>query len=223
MMQPTAGEAPSLLDMITTLAHALEAKDGYTKGHSQEVSTLATQIAIQTRSSEAEVGAIRLAGIVHDIGKIGVPESVLNKPTLLTAEEYKIMKSHAALGAKILEPLKVIAIERIVRHHHEAFDGQGYPDNLKGEQIPFGARIIAVADAFLVMISDRAYKKALTVEEALAELHRCRGTQFDPTVVDAFLRIGSLSMQRGSDSVESKPIWWTKTSPTHHLLPTTYG
>ena len=198
---------PSLWDTITALAFAVEAKDPYTKDHSQRVSKLAAQIAMQTRLSEAEIEEIRLAGIVHDIGKIHVPESVLNKPTLLTAEESEIVKSHAAWGAKILEPLKVKAIERIVRHHHEAFDGQGYPDNLKGEQIPLGARIIAVADAFDAMVSGRPYRKARTVEEALAELRRCRGTQFDPMVVDAFLRsIESRGMQRGSDSVESLVI-----------------
>ncbi len=159
------------------------------------------------RLSDADIEEIRLAGILHDIGKIGVPESVLNKPTLLTADEYEIMKTHAALGAKILEPLKVRAIESIVRHHHESFDGQGYPDNLKGEQIPIGARIIAVADAFDAMVSTRPYRKARTDEDAMAELRRCRGTQFDPMVVDAFLRLmESHRIWRGSDSVESVVI-----------------
>jgi HD-GYP domain-containing protein (c-di-GMP phosphodiesterase class II) len=126
------------------------------------------------------------------------------KPTLLTAQEYEIVKSHPAWGAKILEPLKVTAIERIVRHHHEAFDGQGYPDCLIGEQIPLGARIIAVADAFDAMVSARAYRKGRPVEEALAELRRCRGTQFDPLAVDAFLRsLQSLSGPQMPDSVES--------------------
>ena len=196
-----------LWDTITALAFAIEAKDPYTQGHSQKVSKLAAQIAMQAGLSEAEIEEIRLAGIVHDIGKFHVPEYVLHKPTLLTAEEYEIVKSHAAWGAKILEPLKVKAIERIVRHHHEAFDGQGYPDSLKGEQIPLGARIIAVADAFDAMVSARAYRKARSVEEALAELRRCRGTQFDPLVVDAFLRsIESLSGQQRSDSVVSLVI-----------------
>ena len=110
--------------------------------------------------SQAEVEDIRLAGIVHDIGKIHVPEAVLSKPSLLTPEEFDLVKSHAAWGAKILEPLKVTGIERIVRHHHEAFDGQGYPDGLKGEQIPLGARIITVADAFQAMVPGRPYRKA---------------------------------------------------------------
>jgi putative nucleotidyltransferase with HDIG domain len=193
-----------LLDTITALAFAVEAKDPFTRGHSEEVSRLAEKIALQAGLSQAEIEDIRLAGIVHDIGKIHVPEYVLNKPTLLTAEEFETMKSHATWGAKILEPLKVIAIERIVRHHHECFDGQGYPEGLKGEQIPFGARIIAVADAFQAIVSARAYRKARTVQEALAELDRCRGSQFDPLAVDALvLSIKPPSGQQMPDSVES--------------------
>jgi diguanylate cyclase (GGDEF)-like protein len=202
MLRGPAGESPSLLDTIAALAYAVEAKDPHTKGHSQAVSRHAAQIAMQAGLSEAEIEEIRLAGIVHDVGKIHVPDPVLHKPTLLTAEEYELVKSHAVWGAKIVEPLKVINIERIVRHHHEAFDGQGYPDCLRGEQIPLGARIITVADAFDAMVSARAYRKGRSVEEALAELRRCRGTQFDPFVVDAFLRsIQSLGGQPRSDSV----------------------
>jgi diguanylate cyclase (GGDEF)-like protein len=193
-----------LWDTFTTLAHAIEARDPYTQGHSQKVSKLAAQIAIQAGLSEAEIEEISLAGIVHDIGKFHVPDSVYNKPAPLTAEEHEVMRSHAAWGAKILEPLKVKTIECIVRHHHEAFDGRGYPDSLKGEQIPLGARIIAVADAFHAMVSARAYREARTVEEALAELRRCRGTQFDPLVVDALVKsIESHSGQQRPDSVES--------------------
>jgi putative nucleotidyltransferase with HDIG domain len=190
-----------LLDMITSLAYAVEAKDPHTKGHSQAVSRWAAQIAMQMRLSEAEIEEIRLAGLVHDIGKIHVPESVLFKPTLLTAEEFELMKSHAAWGAKILEPMNVTGIERIVRHHHERYDGKGYPDGLAGDKIPLGARIMAVAECFDNMVCAVPYKIARTCEDALAELRRCRGTQFDPMVVDAFLRsIESLSRQRGSDS-----------------------
>jgi diguanylate cyclase (GGDEF)-like protein len=202
MLQGPEGESPSLLDTITALAYAVEAKDPYMKDHIQKVSRLAAQIAMQAGLPEAEIEEIRLAGIVHDVGKIHVPDHVLLKPTFLTAQEYETVKSHAAWGAKILEPLKVTAIERIVRHHHESFDGQGYPDNLKGEQIPLGARIIAVADAFHAMVTARAYRPARSAEEALAELRRCRGTQFDPFVVDAFLRsVQSLGGQPRSDSV----------------------
>jgi len=191
------GESPSLLDTITALAFAVEAKNPKTQSHSQAVSKLAAQIATQMRLSEAEIEEIRLAGIVHDIGKIHVPEPLLYKPTLLTAEEYEIMKSHAAWGAKIVEPLKVKAIERIVRYHHERYDGTGYPEGLAGDKIPLGARIVAVAESFHNMVSTLPYRSARTFEDALAELRRYRGTQFDPMVVDAFLRsIESLSRQR---------------------------
>jgi HD-GYP domain-containing protein (c-di-GMP phosphodiesterase class II) len=201
LRQPEDG-SPSLLDMITALACAIEAKDEYTQDHSIMVSKLAAQIAMQAGLSEAEIEEIRLAGIVHDIGKIHVPDPVLNKESLLTAEEFEIVKRQSAWGARILEPLKVKTIECIVRHHHEAYDGHGYPDNLRGEQIPLGARIIAVADAYHAMVSDRPYRKARTEEEALAELRRCRGTQFDPFVVDIFLRLMQpLSSQQRPDSV----------------------
>jgi len=132
---------------------------------------------------------------------------VLNKPALLTAEEFEKMKSHAEWGARILEPLKVKAIERIVLYHHEALDGQGYPEGLKGEQIPLGARIITVADAFDAMVSDRPHRKARPVGEALAELRRCRGSQFDPVAVDALVQsIESRSEQQTPDSIESLMI-----------------
>lgn len=188
--QSSGGQSLSLLDTVTALAFAIDAKDHYTQGHSQAVSRLAAQLARQVGLAEAEVEEIRLAGILHDIGKIGVPESVLNKPARLTEPEYEVMKSHAPLGGKILEPLKVKAIERIrgmVRHHHECFDGRGYPDGLRGEEIPLGARILTVADCFDTMVSERAYKKGRSVDEAVEELRRCSGLQFDAALVEAFV------------------------------------
>jgi diguanylate cyclase (GGDEF)-like protein/putative nucleotidyltransferase with HDIG domain len=185
------GDAPSLMDTVTALAFAIDAKDHYTQGHSQVVSRLASQIARQMGLSDPLIEEVRLGGILHDIGKIGVPEAVLNKPTLLTPEEFEVMKSHTLLGAKILEPLKVRAIEPIrgmVRHHHEMVNGAGYPDHLKGEKIPLGARIITVADCFDTIVSDRAYKRGRSVEEAMEELRHCSGTQFDPDIVEAFIR-----------------------------------
>ncbi|MGA3324776.1 MAG: diguanylate cyclase [Terriglobia bacterium] len=191
VMQKGDGEAPSLLDTVTALAFAIDAKDHYTQGHSQSVSHLAAQIGRQLGLPETVIEEIRLGGILHDIGKIGVPEAILNKPTRLTQEEYELVKVHSARGADILEPLKVKAIERIrgmVRHHHEMVDGRGYPDRLKGEDIPLGARIIAVADSFDSMVSERAYMSGRTMEEAVQELRRCSGTQFDARVVEAFVR-----------------------------------
>jgi diguanylate cyclase (GGDEF)-like protein len=193
-----------LWNTITALAFAVEAKDPFTRGHSEEVSRWAAKIALQVGLSQAEVEDIKAAGIVHDIGKIHVPESVLLKPTLLTAKEFEIVKTHVAWGAKILEPLKATAIERIVRYHHESLDGRGYPEGLKGEQIPLGARIITVADAFQAIVSDRAYRKARSMKEAVDELRRCRGTQFDPLVVDALVQlIESPNGLQTPDSLES--------------------
>jgi HD-GYP domain-containing protein (c-di-GMP phosphodiesterase class II) len=157
--------------------------------------------------SQADIEDIKLAGIVHDIGKIHVPEEVLCKPGPLTPQQFDLVKSHAAWGAKILEPLKESGIERIVRYHHEALDGQGYPDGLKGEQIPIGARIITVADAFQAMVRERRYRKARSVEDAVAELRRCRGTQFDPVAVDALVQlIESHRLLQTSGPVESSVI-----------------
>ena len=176
-----------LLDTITALAFAIEAKDPYTRGHCEEVSWWATRIARQVGLSEPDIEDIKLAAIVHDIGKINVPEDVLQKPTLLTVEEFGRMKRHAAWGAKILENLKEKRIARIVRHHHERYDGTGYPDHLQGEEIPLGARIVAVAESFHCMVRGSRYKSARTVEDALTELRRCSGTQLDARVVLAFL------------------------------------
>ena len=186
------GDNPSLMDTVTALAFTIDAKDHYTQGHSQSVSRLAAQIGQQLGLTKEELEEIRLAGILHDIGKIGVPESVLNKPSCLTPEEYELVKTHAPLGERILAPLKVKAIERIrkmVRSHHERVDGKGYPDGLTGEDIPLGARIITIADCFDTLVSDRSYKKACALEEAVEELRRGSGSQFDTKLLDAFLNI----------------------------------
>ena len=174
-----------LLDTITALAFAIEAKDPYMRGHGEEVSLWATRIALQVGLSETEIEDIKLAAIVHDIGKINVPEDVLDKPTFLTPEEFDRVKGHAAWGSKILETLKEKGLARIVRHHHERYDGKGYPDRLQGEEIPLGARIVAVAESFHCIVHGSRYKSARTVEDALHELSRCSGTQLDPRVVMA--------------------------------------
>jgi HD-GYP domain-containing protein (c-di-GMP phosphodiesterase class II) len=139
--------------------------------------------------SRDEVKEIRQAGILHDIGKIGIPDDILRKAGRLTEGEFEVMKTHSVIGQKILEPLQVEAMKRIaqmVRHHHEMFNGRGYPDQLRGEQIPLGARILAVADSFETMVYER-YKPARTREDAIVELRRCSGAQFDPSLVEAFL------------------------------------
>ncbi len=176
-----------LLGLPPSFGFLVEADGPYPTGHSQAVSWLAIQIAKQAGLSQAEIEEIRLAGLLHDIGKTHVPLHVLNKPALLTAEESETMKSHAAWGEKMLEPFAMKDVGRIVRHHHERYDGKGYPDGLAGDGIPLGARIVAVAECFDDMVSDQPYKSARTFEDALAELRRCSGTQFDPKVVMAFL------------------------------------
>jgi putative nucleotidyltransferase with HDIG domain len=174
-----------LLGTIEALAFVIEAKDPYTRGHCEEVSWWAAKIANQVGLAETDIQDIKLAAIVHDIGKINVPEEVLRKPTVLTEQEFEKMKSHAAWGSKILETMKEKGIARIVRHHHERYDGNGYPDRLQGEEIPLGARILAVAESFHCMVRGSRYKSPCTISEALTELGRCSGTQLDPCVVTA--------------------------------------
>ena len=179
----------AFLSAITALAYALEAKDKYTSGHSQRVAETSVSIAKELGMPQDSIDKIRLAGLVHDIGKIGVEESVLNKPGRLTDEEFKHVKCHCEAGEHILTPIvEDDDILKVVRHHHERYDGTGYPDRLSGEQIPLGARIMAVADTYDAMTSKRPYREAMRNENACAEIKRCKSTQFDPEVADAFLR-----------------------------------
>ena len=179
----------AVLDTVTSLAFAIDAKDHYTQGHSQKVSAYAALIAEALGLNDLEVEEIRLGGVLHDIGKVAIPENILNKNGPLNPDEWDTMKSHVTFGAKILEPLTPLArIREMVEHHHEFFDGSGYPHALAGEKIPLGARIIAVADAYDTITSDRTYKKARAAAEALAELERCANAQFDGNVVAAFVR-----------------------------------
>lgn len=180
----------SFFNAITALAYALEAKDIYTSGHSQRVTEISVAIARELGMPQDSIDEIRLAGLVHDIGKIGIKESVLNKPASLTDEEFEHIKSHCEAGEHILTPIvEDEEILKVVRHHHERYDGTGYPDGLRGEQIPLGARILTVADTFDAMTSERPYRAAMSDEAACAEIERCKGTQFAPEVADAFLRI----------------------------------
>jgi putative nucleotidyltransferase with HDIG domain len=179
----------AVLDTVTSLAFAIDAKDHYTQGHSQKVSAYAALIAEAMGMKDVELEEIRLGGVLHDIGKVGIPESILNKNGPLNPEEWETMKSHVNFGAKILDPLTPLArIREMVLHHHEFFDGSGYPDAMTGENIPLGARIIAIADAYDTITSDRTYKKARSATDALAELERCANAQFDGTIVELFVR-----------------------------------
>ncbi len=179
----------AVLDTVTSLAFAIDAKDHYTQGHSQKVSAYAALIAEAMEMSDAEVEEIRLGAVLHDIGKVGIPENILNKKGPLDPEEWETMKSHVLFGARILEPLSPLArIRDMVLHHHEYYDGSGYPHSLAGESIPLGARIIAVADAYDTITSDRTYKKGRAAGDALAELERCANAQFDGRIVELFVR-----------------------------------
>jgi len=179
----------AVLDTVTSLAFAIDAKDHYTQGHSQKVSAYAALIAEAMDMSDAEVEEIRLGAVLHDIGKVGIPENILNKNGPLNTDEWETMKAHVKFGAKILEPLTPLArVREMVLHHHEYFDGSGYPNAFAGEQIPLGARIIAIADAYDTITSDRTYKKARSAVDALAELERCANAQFDGNIVAIFVR-----------------------------------
>jgi response regulator RpfG family c-di-GMP phosphodiesterase len=178
------------LASVQSLAEALEVKDPYTRGHSVRVSHYSVVIAREMGLDGELLRRIELGGHVHDIGKIGVREDVLNKPGKLTNEEYQHIMTHPMVGWRILAPLlgEMPEALNIVRSHHERFDGRGIPDGLKGHEIPLEARIAAAADSFDAMASDRPYRPGLSMEDALAEIQRCKGSQFDPDVVDALMR-----------------------------------
>jgi response regulator RpfG family c-di-GMP phosphodiesterase len=175
---------------IQGLALALEAKDRYTHGHSENVTRLCDATARAMHLDEAFCAVLRQAAVLHDIGKIGISSSILNKPSQLTAEEYEVIKSHPRMGRRIMEPISFLKESvPLVYHHHERWDGQGYPDGLRGEEIPLGSRIMQVADTYDAMTSDRAYRKGLSHESAVAEIKRFAGAQYDPRCVEAFLAV----------------------------------
>jgi putative two-component system response regulator len=178
----------SLINGVQTLVHALEAKDAYTSGHSSRVARYAQKTAIHLGYIGELLQHIRLGAELHDIGKIGTREAILNKPGPLAPDEFEHIKEHSALGEKILAPFlsESPMVLRIVRSHHERMDGCGFPDGLAGDRIPREARIVAVVDAFDAMTTNRAYRPSRTPVEAFEELHQCAGTHFDPEVVNAF-------------------------------------
>ena len=178
------------LDMIQTLRYTVEAKDSYTRGHSDRVSEYSVLIGKKLGLSEEELKTLRIGGLFHDIGKIGIPDRILLKTEKLTDDEYSEIKNHPSIGAHILGASSIFNnIIPIVKHHHERFDGRGYPSGLKGEEIPYMARIAALADTFDAMTSRRSYRNALELDVVLAEIERCKGTQFDPELADVFLDI----------------------------------
>ena len=180
------------LNVLRAMVNVLEHRDAYTAGHSQRVTEVAVTIAADLGLSEEEREVLILAGPIHDLGKIGIEDNILRKPDKLDREEYDIIKSHPEKGASIIEPLDFLRETiPIILHHHERYDGSGYPHGLAKDDIPIGARIMSVADTFDAMTSSRAYRNARTLEEAYAELKRCSGTQFDGEVVDLFLKLAA--------------------------------
>lgn len=175
-------------NIIETLALALDVKDHDTHGHSLSTMKYAVQIAHKMKLPPEECERIKCAALLHDIGKIRTNSEILKKPSSLTAEEFEAIKKHPQDGVNILNGMDVFEdILPIILYHHEHFDGKGYPEKLRGENIPLGSRICAIADAYSVMLADRPYRRARTQEEAVAELKRCAGTQFDSRIVSAFL------------------------------------
>ncbi len=174
---------------IRTLIATIEAKDNYTKGHTERVTTYAMQIASEMELSDTDLEVLELASLLHDVGKIGIPEKILKKPGKLTPGEYEVMKRHPNIGADIISNIENIEkVKDIVAYHHEKWDGSGYMRGLKGEEIPLGARILAVADAYDAMTSTRSYRRNFSEEEVIKEFRRCAGFQFDRDVVRAFFK-----------------------------------
>ncbi len=178
------------LHVLEAMVKTIEQRDYYTAGHSLRVTAWADAVAEELGLPETERRVIHLAGLIHDVGKIGIDDSILRKPGSLTFEEFEVIKAHPEKGVNIVEPLEFMRDTiPIIRHHHERFDGSGYPERLAGHDIPLGARILTVADTFDAITSSRAYRDARSPEMALDELRRCCGSQFDPELVAAFIRI----------------------------------
>jgi uncharacterized domain HDIG len=175
---------------INAIIEALDAKDSFTLGRSRRVTFLSLKMAQYFNLSTEEIGKLELAGLLHDIGMIGVSEDILNKTEALTQEEFEVIKKHVNYGVKILEDIKQLKdVVEIIKYHHEKFDGKGYPYGLDGDKIPLNAKIIAIADAYDSMVSNRSYREGLRHEEAMKRIEEQSGRQFDPVIVQAFKSI----------------------------------
>ena len=191
-------------ETIEALVSALEARDPYTQAHAGRIRDLAVSISIAMQLPPEQRRAVRLGAILHDVGKIGISDAILLKPGPLTDEEWAIMRTHPEIGERMLKNIDFLAPALpVVRHHHERWDGKGYPDGLAGQDIPVGARIVSVCDAFDAMTSDRPYRKSLGLEQACAELEKNSGTQFDPHCVEL---IGEVVTHLGDDHLEERFI-----------------
>ncbi len=182
------GKKEAYLETIAALVSAIDAKDRYTRNHSKNVARMAATLSRGLKLGVRETNTIEYGALLHDIGKIGIPESILNKKGKLKYEEFEIVKKHPVIGIGILQPVKFLkSINAIVHYHHERIDGRGYPDGLKGEGIPYEARIVSIADAWDAMTSARSYRGKMSTEQALFEMHKHAGGQFDAYMVKVFL------------------------------------
>jgi putative nucleotidyltransferase with HDIG domain len=195
-------------ETIMAFSEALEARDQYTAGHSRRVMEYSKGIGQRMKLDKTDIEDLKRSALLHDIGKIGIPDIVLNKKTKLTDEEYTTIKSHPATGAAILKYIRAFKdLVPAVYHHHERFDGEGYPEGVKGTAIPLHARIIAIADTFDAMTSSRSYRNALSFRSALSELERNKGVQFDPDIADIFIEI-----------LQESPFYFSRfREPEYHL------
>ncbi|SHS67951.1 LuxR family transcriptional regulator [Mycobacteroides abscessus subsp. abscessus] len=198
LIEKYIAEKRNMIDLITSLANTLDSRDNYTAFHSNNVANYSKAIAEELKLKQNVCKNIYIGGLLHDIGKIGISENVLNKSSKLTTDEFLHIKQHPSIGyelVKHIKPFEQSGVLNMILYHHERYDGKGYPKGLKGEEIPLEARIMAVADAFDAMTSHRVYREARRLEYTLNELQKERGKQFDPMVVDAFLnRIGKTNM-----------------------------
>jgi len=180
----------SYVSSVRALVQAIEEKDTYTRGHSERVAGIVVQVARELGMSEQEVEYLRFGSILHDVGKIGIPESIVRSPKPLTEGEFKIIQKHPLKGLEILQHIPFIKEHMyLIRNHHERWDGKGYPDGLRGDEIPLGAQIVAIADAFDAMTSSRPYRKGLPPKQAAREIKKAMGTQFSGSIVQAFLSV----------------------------------
>lgn len=191
--------------IIETIARAVDAKDPYTNGHSKRVAYYSVEIGKRLSLDEEDLQFLRYAALLHDLGKIGIPDKILQKPKNLTEEEYMQVKQHPKIGAEILKGAPLLkGVDVGAKYHHEKWDGTGYMEGLSGEDIPLFARIIGVADTYDSMISDRPYHKRETKENAIAELERCAGTQFDPAIAKIMVEIIGNEIRAECNSPSSK-------------------
>jgi putative nucleotidyltransferase with HDIG domain len=180
----------NMLSTLNSLAKTLDARDPHTAQHSTRVTTLSMAMAAALELSDLERDTLYIAASLHDIGKVGIPDDILLKPGKLTDIEFDIIKRHPDIGADILKPLPPMSKEtEIIRHHHERYDGRGYPSGLKGKEIPYLSRIITLADSFDAMTADRPYRNGMSIEDAVREINECKGRQFDPVLAEIFIKV----------------------------------